>query len=50
MRRETPEAILDQCCAMLKSVLFTEEIEWAVHAGTGDRRFAGIVPRRESRS
>ena len=29
MRRDTPEAILDQCCAMLKSVLFTEEIEWA---------------------
>ncbi|MCY4614397.1 MAG: histidine kinase [Nitrospira sp.] len=29
MRRDTPEAILDHCCAMLKSVLFTEEIEWA---------------------
>jgi hypothetical protein len=29
MRRDTPETILDQCCAMLKSVLFTEEIEWA---------------------
>lgn len=28
MRRDTPETILDQCCAMLKSVLFTEEIEW----------------------
>ena len=29
MRRDTPEAILDQCCAMLKPVLSTEEIEWA---------------------
>lgn len=29
MRLDTPEAILDQCCAMLESVLFTKEIEWA---------------------
>ena len=29
MRLETPDAILDQYCAMLKSVLFTTEIEWA---------------------
>ena len=29
MRRDTPETILDQCCAMLKPVLSTEEIEWA---------------------
>ncbi len=29
MQSDTPEAILDQCCAMLKSVLATEEIEWA---------------------
>lgn len=29
MRRDAPEAILDQCCAMLKRVLSTEEIEWA---------------------
>ncbi len=29
MRRDTPEAILERCCAMLKHVLFTEEIEWS---------------------
>ena len=29
MRRDTPETILDHCCAMLKPVLSTEEIEWA---------------------
>ena len=28
LRRDTPEAILDQCCAMLKPVLSTDEIEW----------------------
>lgn len=28
MRRDTPEAILDQCCAMLKPVLPAETIEW----------------------
>lgn len=28
MRRDTPEAIMDQCCAMLKAVLSTEEIGW----------------------
>lgn len=27
-RRDTPEAIMDRCCAMLKSVLSTEEIAW----------------------
>ena len=27
-RRDTPEAIMDQCCAMLKVVLSTEEIVW----------------------
>lgn len=27
-RRDTPEAVMDQCCAMLKAVLFTEEIVW----------------------
>ncbi len=27
-RRDTPEAIMDQCCAMLKAVLSTEEIVW----------------------
>ncbi len=29
MRMETPESILEHCCVMLKSVLSTEEIEWA---------------------
>lgn len=28
MQRGTPEAIMDQCCAMLKAVLSTEEIVW----------------------
>ena len=28
MRRDTPEAIMDQCCAMLKAVLSTNEIVW----------------------
>ena len=46
MRRETPEAILDQCCAMLKSVLFTEEIEWA---STPERETDGPPHRSASR-
>ena len=29
MQRDTPEAILDRTCKMLKSVLSTEEIEWS---------------------
>lgn len=28
MRWDTPEAIMDQCCSMLKAVLSTEEIVW----------------------
>ncbi len=36
MRRDTPEAILDQCCAMLKPVLSTEEIEWVTLQEHGD--------------
>ncbi|MCY3955747.1 MAG: histidine kinase [Nitrospira sp.] len=46
MRRDTPEAILDQCCAMLKSVLFTEEIEWA---STPERETDGPPHRSSSR-
>ena len=46
MGNETPEAILDQCCAMLKSVLFTEEIEWA---STPERKTDGPPHRSASR-
>lgn len=46
MRRDTPEAILDQCCAMLKSVLYTEEIEWA---STPERETDGPPHRSASR-
>lgn len=46
MRRDTPETILDQCCAMLKSVLFTEEIEWA---STQERETDGPPHRSSSR-
>ncbi len=41
MRRETPEAILDQCCAMLKPVLSTEEIEWS-SIGPQERKVDGL--------
>ena len=40
MRKDTPEAILDQCCAMLKSVLATEEIAWS-SVGSQDRKIDG---------
>ena len=46
MGKETPEAILDQCCAMLKSVFFTEEIEWA---STQERETDGPPHRSASR-
>ena len=39
-RRDTPEAILDQCCAMLRSVLSTEAIEWG-SIGTWERKIDG---------
>ena len=40
MRSDTPEAILDQCCAMLKSVLSTEDIEWS-SVGPQEREIDG---------
>ena len=48
MRRDTPEAILDHCCAMLKPVLSTEEIEWA-SIGPQEREIDGPPYRSSSR-
>lgn len=44
MRLDTSEAILDHCCVMLKSVLFTKEIEWT---STREQEADG-PPRRSS--
>ncbi len=46
MQRDTPEAILDQCCAMLKPVLSTEAIEWI---STQERESDGPPYRSSSR-
>lgn len=40
MRRDTPEAILDRTCEMLKFVLSTEEIEWS-SVGPQERKSDG---------
>ncbi len=41
MGKETPEDVLDQCCAMLKSVLSTEDVEWS-SIGPQERKIDGL--------